>query len=53
MQNYSAGVDAPLSWFYEDLLRTFPKAKVIMSTRELNSWFAKNTRNSSAFLFYL
>ena len=40
-----ASVDYPTSYFYKDLIQAFPKAKVLLSIRDPESWYnsVKNT----------
>ena len=44
LEGFAAGVDAPLCFFYEELMATYPDAKVILSTREPRSWVASFNR---------
>ena len=36
--NCVAGVDFPFCLFYQEILAAFPKAKVVMSTRQPHTW---------------
>lgn len=36
---YKAGVDAPVSDFYEELIARYPKAKVVLTIRPPDSWY--------------
>ncbi|TRY78754.1 hypothetical protein TCAL_09468 [Tigriopus californicus] len=38
-RGYRAGVDFPVSFFYRDMLRAFPKAKVILTVRNPETWY--------------
>ena len=38
-RNYEATVDAPACFYYADLLRTFPGAKVILTVRDPERWY--------------
>lgn len=38
-QGYQATVDAPACFYYEDLLREFPEAKVILAVRDPTRWY--------------
>jgi len=48
---YVAGVDSPFCWFYEDLMKVYPNAKVILTTRDPVSWY-KSVKNT-IFQYYL
>ncbi len=37
-QNYEATVDAPACFYYEELMREFPEAKVILTVRDATRW---------------
>jgi hypothetical protein len=36
---FEATVDTPGCWFYKEILRTFPEAKVILTVRDAQAWF--------------
>lgn len=36
---YQSGLDYPIVAFYEDLMKVFPDAKVILTTRDADSWY--------------
>ena len=38
-QGYVAGVGEPISLFYEDLMRVFPDAKILLTTRPADAWY--------------
>ena len=37
-RGYTAGVGEPINLFYPELLRIFPNAKVILTTRPVDDW---------------
>jgi hypothetical protein len=37
--NFRAGVDYPISFYYKDLMRIYPNAKFILTTRSPESWY--------------
>ncbi|TRY72425.1 hypothetical protein TCAL_14902 [Tigriopus californicus] len=43
-QGYKAGVGEPISLFYEDLMRIFPEAKVILTQRASEKWYKSMTK---------
>ena len=45
--NYKACLDLPAILFFKDLMEVFPKAKFILTKRDLDSWF-KSWHNSIA-----
>lgn len=36
--NYSGGMDAPVSFFYEEIMAAFPNVKVILTSRNPHTW---------------
>jgi hypothetical protein len=42
--NYDAAVDWPAAAFWEDLLRQYPDAKVILTVRDPENWYASVTK---------
>jgi hypothetical protein len=36
---FEATVDTPGCWFYKEILRAFPEAKVILTVRDAQAWF--------------
>ena len=40
LQGYRAAVDWPPVYFWRELVRDFPQAKVILSTRDAGRWYA-------------
>lgn len=49
-ENYTAAVDWPTCTFYQDLMKKYPDAKVILTERSAESWYksVKNTIHSVA-----
>lgn len=37
-RGYKAGVDFPISFFYQDLVKIFPEAKVVLTVRSPETW---------------
>ena len=42
-ERYEATVDAPGCFFYDDLIRTYPEAKVVLTVRDPERWYASLT----------
>jgi hypothetical protein len=42
-RGYVGGVGEPVSLFYDDLMRVFPEAKVILTTRLPKAWYREVT----------
>jgi hypothetical protein len=38
LKNYVTGVDFPFSLFYKDIMAAYPETKVVLSTRDPNTW---------------
>lgn len=47
---YDAALDLPGSMFWDDLCRAYPDAKVILTTRDLDSWFLSMHKTIFAYL---
>ena len=39
LHGYQAGVDYPVANFYQELMATFPEAKVLLSVRDPHNWY--------------
>lgn len=39
-RKFEATVDTPACWYYQDLMEAFPEAKVILTVREPERWYA-------------
>ena len=48
MKDFRAGVDYPISFYYKELMKAFPNAKIILSTRKPEGWY--KSVNESIFL---
>eukprot|EP00095_Tigriopus_kingsejongensis_P008978 maker-scaffold334_size202906-snap-gene-1.30 protein:Tk08978 transcript:maker-scaffold334_size202906-snap-gene-1.30-mRNA-1 annotation:"sulfotransferase family" len=44
-RGYRAGVDAPLCFYYKQLIKAFPNAKVVLTVRSPESWFHSVTNS--------
>ncbi|KAI8356666.1 P-loop containing nucleoside triphosphate hydrolase protein [Blakeslea trispora] len=44
-KNYNAAIDWPSVTFYQDLLKKYPNAKVILTVRDADSWY-KSVKNT-------
>ena len=38
-QGYTAGIGEPISLFFDDLMRVFPEAKVVLTLRPPEKWY--------------
>ena len=47
---YNACLDLPGSMFWEDLYRAYPNAKVILTTRDIDSWFRSMQKTIFSYL---
>jgi Sulfotransferase domain len=43
-RTFEATVDTPACWYYQDLMETFPEAKVILTVREPERWYESFVR---------